>query len=572
MPEDSRAQIADLLDRDARSRMARATSGLSPAAIMDAWDDWRNHLVMSPGKRGELIYTGVENWMNLSRYAIQYSLGFHPEDPITPNKGDRRWRHAGWDRPPFNFYKQSFLLAEDWWHDATTGIRGMSPQSENATTFMVRQVLDAFAPTNFPATNPEIIEATVKENGMNFLRGAQNYFEDLKALTTDSYEMPMNGFKVGENLAVTPGKVVFRNHLIELIQYTPTTDKVHPEPILITPAWIMKYYILDLSPENSMVKYLTDQGHTVFMISWRNPDKEDRDLAMLDYLEQGSMAALDEVTRITGADKVHLTGYCLGGTLSIITAARMARDGDDRLASLTLFAAQADFTEAGELMLFINESQVAFLEDMMWRTGYLDAKQMAGAFQLLRSNDLIWSQVQRQYMLGERTKVNDLMAWNADTTRMPYKMHSEYLRELFLSNKLATGKYRIDGHHIFVSDIRVPIFAVGTETDHVAPWRSVYKIEALTQSEVTFVLTNGGHNAGVVSEPGHPRRHYRVMTHAQGDNHLSSFAFEQQAEKKDGSWWPEWSAWLTARSGAPGKPPKMARALCDAPGTYVMMP
>jgi polyhydroxyalkanoate synthase len=339
----------------------------------------------------------------------------------------------------------------------------------------------------------------------------------------------------------------------------------------------MKYYILDLSPQNSLVKYLTEQGFTVFMISWKNPSPEDRSLGMEDYRSSGVLGAIEVINAIVPKEKIHAVGYCLGGTLLSITVAAMARDGDDRLASVTLFAAQTDFTEAGELTLFINESQLAFLEDMMWEQGFLDSRQMAGTFGILRSSDLIWSRVVNDYMLGERQVMTDLMAWNSDATRMPYRMHSEYLRKLFLDNDLAEGRFVAGGEPVSLTDIRVPIFAVGTERDHVAPWRSTYKINLQTETEVTYLLTTGGHNVGIVSEVGYAgRRSFRVNEHGPKDHYVDPDRFLIEARQKEGSWWPEWITWLESRSGSLTAPPRMGASeagcpvLGDAPGKYVL--
>jgi poly[(R)-3-hydroxyalkanoate] polymerase subunit PhaC len=366
---------------------------------------------------------------------------------------------------------------------------------------------------------------------------------------------------------------VYRNELIELIQYAPSTSTVRPEPVLIVPAWIMKYYILDLSPHNSLVRFLVANGFTVFMISWKNPTSQDRNLSLEDYRKLGVDAAIATINAIMPGHAIHAAGYCLGGTLLAIAAARLGRDCRDCLRSVTLLAAQTDFTEAGELTLFINESQVAFLEDMMWRRGLLETKQMAGAFHMLRPNDLIWSRVVRHYLIGERGQPNDLMSWNADATRMPYRMHSEYLRRLFLDNDLAEGRYLADGKPIALSDLHRPMFVVGTVRDHVAPWKSTHKIHFLASADVTYVLTSGGHNAGIVAAPDEEGHSYQVMTKEADDLYVGPEEWIKVAPFHEGSWWTEWIHFLTARSGQPVAPPSPGMAgasLGDAPGTYVL--
>jgi polyhydroxyalkanoate synthase len=569
--------LGDVIDRSLNAAAARFTAGLSPAALAEACLDWATHLLVAPGKRVQLVEKAIKKWVRLAHYSHALALaGGAAPCCIEPLPQDWRFNGEGWQRWPYNLIYQSFLLQQQWWHNATTGVRGVSKQHENMVVFTARQLLDMASPSNFLLTNPELLDRTLQQAGMNLVRGAQNFVEDWERAVSGRKPVGADQFEVGRNVAVTPGKVVYRNRLIELIQYAPTTDKVKPEPILIVPAWIMKYYILDLSPQNSLAKYLTEQGFTVFMISWKNPGPEDRDLGMDDYRQLGVMAALDAVSTIVPNQPLHAIGYCLGGTLLSIAAAAMARDGDERLRSLTLLAAQTDFTEAGELMLFINESQLAFLEDMMWEQGFLDAKQMAGSFQLLNSNDLIWSRLTRNYLMGEREPLIDLMAWNADATRMPYRMHSEYLRHLFLDNDLAEGRYHVGGRPVALSDIRAPIFAVSTTRDHIAPWRSVHKIYLFTDAEITFLLTSGGHNAGIVSEPGHGHRNYQVMTRTSTGHYSDPDAWAAAAPRKEGSWWPEWVAWLEKRSRTPvptpamGAPSKGYAALCDAPGTYVL--
>lgn len=565
------------LDRYVHYLIARMTAGVSPAACANAIFDWGSHLAASPGLQLELMGEGVRQWMRLAEFMQQAAVsGARVSPSVVPQPHDHRFRSESWKEFPFNVFAEAFLLSEEWWHSAATKVRGVGKQNQNRVDFMTRQALDVFAPANFVMTNPEVLARTQAEAGRNLVRGFFNYLDDLKRLRAREASEGSERFKVGETVAVTPGKVVFRNHLIELIQYEPTTEKVHAEPVLIVPAWIMKYYILDLRPENSLVKYLTAQGFTVFIISWRNPDAADRDTGFDDYRRDGVMAAMDAVTKIAGDHKIHAAGYCLGGTLLTTAASAMALEDDDRIKTLTLLAAQADFREAGELTLFIDESQITMLEDMMAEQGFLDSAQMAGAFQLLRSNDLIWSHVVNDYLLGERQPVFDLLAWNADATRMPYQMHSDYLRSLFLNNDLAEGRLKVDGRAIALTDLRVPIFAVGTETDHVAPWRSVYKFNILSDTSVTFLLTSGGHNAGIVSPPGSPHRSYQIATKLENDRFVDPGTWQASTPKTEGSWWTAWSEWLSAKSSemidppAMGAPEKGLKSLCDAPGTYVL--
>ena len=565
------------VDRAVRAGLARLTGGLAPSAHAGAFFDWAVHLAASPGKRLELISHAADAAVENLAFAAHCARGAATDPCRCALPQDNRFRASEWQGFPFNVYAHCFLSMERWWEMATTGVRGVSKQHENAVTFTARQLLDTVAPSNFLLTNPTALARTISTHGANLTRGWSNLAEDLRRAGAGQPPAGSEAFKVGETVAVTPGKVVHRTPLAEIIQYAPATDQVRPEPIVIVPAWIMKYYILDLSPANSLVKFLTGQGFTVFMVSWKNPAGEDRDIGLDDYRTQGVMPAIEAATAITRAKRVHGVGYCLGGTLLAIAAAAMTRDGDDRLASLSFLAAQVDFTDAGELMLFINESQVAFLEDMMWERGYLDARQMSSAFQLLRSNDLIWSRIVRDYLMGERSTPIDIMAWNADTTRMPYRMHSQYLRSLFLNNDLAGGRFKVDGRAITIHDIRVPIFAVGTERDHVAPWRSVFKLHLLADADIAFVLTNGGHNAGILSEPGHEHRHFRMAVHRHGEQYIAPESWVASNPPRAGSWWPAWSAWLAEKSGSPVAPPPLGRphgrfaALQDAPGSYVLM-
>ncbi len=569
--------VALQLDRAFHAGLAKLTAGISPAGLASLQTEWWMHLALSPGKQLELGEMAVRQAWRWGHYLQRLSVDPGTPPCIEPLSHDRRFGAAGWRLWPYSLHYQAFLLTQQWWHRATTDVAGLPADRERVINFVTRQWLDRWSPSNLPWLNPEVASLTLTTGGQNLMQGWANLVEDWQRAVAGRPPVGAEAYRVGQELATTPGRVVYRNHLIELIQYAPTTERVHAEPVLIVPAWIMKYYILDLQAGASLVEYLVGRGHTVFMISWRNPDSDDRDLGMADYRRQGPMAALDVITEITGAERVHGVGYCLGGTLMSIVAAAMARDGDARLASLTTLATQVDFTEAGELSLFIGESQVSYLESMMWERGYLDGYQMAGAFQILRSNDLIWSRVVHRYLLGQRQPMNALMAWNADLTRMPYRMHSEYLRWLFLDNDLATGRYHVAGRPIAISDIRVPLFSVATSQDHVAPWRSVYKIHLLADTdEITFLLTDGGHNAGIISEPGHPHRHFQRCTRRGQDRYLDPDAWRETAPVEEGSWWPAWQAWLAERSSGEVAPPPLGSAahppLDEAPGRFVLMP
>jgi polyhydroxyalkanoate synthase subunit PhaC len=563
------------LDRSVMASLSRLTAGLSPHAIFDAWGDWAMHLSRAPGRQLELIERMQANLLKLSQYAMDGLSGKAPYKPFKPGPNDPRWSHQGWDRLPFALWQQGFLSAVDWWQAATADLPGLRKQNAERTGYTMRQLLDTVSPSNFPLANPEILEATRNSHGRNLFEGAKHFADDAAHVLAREHRPVPEGFALGKTLACTPGSVVYRNELMELIQYAPSTDKVHAEPVLIVPAWIMKYYILDLSLQNSFIRWLVEQGHTVFCISWCNPTADQADLSLEDYRTKGILQALEVVNRIVPGRKVHANGYCLGGTLLAIAAATMARDHDDRLASVTLMAAQVDFAEAGELLLFLDESQVAFLEDMMWSQGYLDRPQMSGAFAAIRSEDLIWSRGVRRYLLGEPDLPTDLGVWVNDTTRMPARMHAEYLRGIFLENRISAGRFAVEGRVIALKDISVPMFVVATEADHIAPWRSVYKTALFTDCDLAFVLTKGGHNSGILSEPGHRGRHFRISHRPVGAHYVGPDAWVEAHDPKPGSWWIEWAAWLASRSGEMVLPPAAGHGLgsgafAAAPGAYVL--
>jgi len=557
-----------------RAQLATVSGGLAPDVYVNAWWDWYLNLAKQPPKQLQIMQDALaataDNW----NFALKAASG----QPLPPAEGDARYANDGWAQWPFNVYARGYRNYAEWLSKAWSGVSGVASENERTLKFVADNALEVFSPANYLATNPELLEATRAESGQNLVRGFSHWLEDIERTLGDKAPSGSGEFVIGRDVAATPGKVVMRNELVELIQYSPETAQVFAEPILIVPAWIMKYYILDLSAKNSLVRYLVSQGHTVFIVSWKNPNASDRGFGMDDYLRLGIKDTVEAASSIVPGRKIHSVGYCIGGTLLSIGAAVLSAAGNRRLASMTLMAAQQDFSEPGELSVFISPSQIDMLEAVMDRTGVLKSEQMGAAFAMLRARDLLWTPAVNSYLRGKRESPNDLMAWNADGTRMPCRMHSEYLRGLYLNNALARGEFQADGRTVDLAAITLPMFVVGTETDHVAPWKSVYKARGLTRSsDYTFLLTSGGHNAGIVSGPKHPRRRHRVRTWLNADETLTPEAWIASTEPQAGSWWPTWQHWLAAHSTpALVDPPPLGSAqagyppIADAPGEYVL--
>lgn len=572
-PPPTARSAAATVDGTLHAAMAPLTGGLSPNSLALAATDWWLHWATQPAQSGAL-------WLD----ALNRGVACLMQDLVNAPGGlaqaeDLRFSHPAWQTwPVAAAAARHYLATEAWWKQATE-LRGMNQHHKDVMRMCARQWLDLLSPANFGLLNPEVLQQTISSGGANLAQGLTNAIDDwLRRQGLDPMQASEHPYQPGVDLAVTPGKVVLCNALVELIQYQPQTATVQAEPIFIVPSWIMKYYILDLSPHNSMVRWLVSQGHTVFMLSWKNPQSSDALLSMDDYLELGVFEPLATIARRLPATPVHAAGYCLGGTLLAIAAAALSRPGKVRcaallppLASVSLLAAETDFSEPGEMGVLIDESQVAMLEDLMAERGFLSGRQMAGSFQYLHSRELIWSATLREIWMGERLRPNDLMAWNADVTRMPAAMHSQYLRRCYLNNELAQSRYPVEGRPVSLADLHLPIFLVGTEKDHVSPWRSVYKLHLLTDAELTFVLTNGGHNAGIVTEPGHPGRHYAQHTRHPGDPWIEPESWLPHAGRHEGSWWEAWHAWLVAQGQGvtvPARPIDDA-SLPDAPGRYV---
>ncbi|MEM1047260.1 MAG: class I poly(R)-hydroxyalkanoic acid synthase [Pseudomonadota bacterium] len=491
---------------------------------------------------------------------------------VEPRKGDRRFQDEEWDENQFfDFLKQVYLVTAEWADEMVTDAEGLDAHTKHKAAFYTKQIANALSPSNFLLTNPMLLRETVEANGENLVRGMRMLAEDIKAGDGDLKirQSDVQRFSVGENLAVTPGKVIWQSAVCQLIQYAPATETVLKRPVLFVPPWINKFYILDLAPGKSLIEWLVAQGHTVFVISWVNPDERHADMSFSEYIHDGIFGALDMVRKATGERQVNAVGYCVGGTLLSVALALMAQEDDDRIASATFFTTQVDFTFAGDLKVFVDDEQVRILEERMADKGYLEGKKMANAFNLLRSNDLVWPYVINNYLRGKEPFPFDLLYWNSDSTRMPAKNHSFYLRNCYLENNLTAGRMEIDGHRLDLSAVKIPIYNLATREDHIAPARSVFHGSQFFGGEVTYVLAGSGHIAGVVNHP--TKNKYQFWT---GGPPIGDFdAWLVEAEETPGSWWPHWDAWLRRQEGAEVKARKpgarRVKVLENAPGAYV---
>ncbi len=557
------AALADASLRAAA--LARLTGGLAPGALALAYLDWAAHLAMAPKKQAELLNEAIRNAERLTDYA------YATDEKVRQGGQDQRFSAEGWNKWPFSFMANAFQLQQQWWQNATTGVPGVSRKHEDLVAFTTRQVLDTLAPSSFPLTNPELLWRTIQSGGSNLVEGFERFVTDAQRVADGTPPPGAENFAVGQNVAITPGYVVHRNEIAELIQYASTASAVRPEPILLVPSWLTRSYIFDLSPHDSLVKLLCEQGFTVFLISWKNSGPEDRNFGLEDYRTLGVMEALTAINAIAPYQKVHAAGYSLGGTLLAIAATAMARDGDDRLATLTLLAAETDFTEAGEMARFVDEGQIAFVEDMMRKFGLFDSRQMTAAFETLHSKDLAFSRAVREYLLDESAPVTDLVAWSADTMRVPFALHSECMRALFLGNDFAQNRLSATGQPVKLCDLHIPVFVVGAENDHLAPWRSTFQAAERVKGQVTYVLASGEHDAAILSEPGRAGI-FRIGAVSHPDD---PERFLASSQPKQGSWWLEWTYWLSGYSGpanilqAMGAPQSGYPVLEPSPGSYM---
>ena len=561
-----------LLDFAARLAKRDKAAPLDPLNISGAMMT----LVKAMSGDREAVTAAQTQWWNnfatLWETTARRMLGGEAPSVVEPAPGDRRFRAEAWQQNEiFDFIKQSYLLTANAMQDMVGKLHGLDEAERQRVGFYTRQFADAFAPTNFPLTNPDVLKATLASNGENLVKGLDNLLADIERGHGElSIRQSADGFVIGENVATAPGKVVFRNDVMELLQYSPATDEVYQRPLLIFPPWINKYYIIDLRPENSFVRWLVSQGYTVFLVSWVNPGAEMAEAGFEEYMKGGIFAALDAVEQATGVRDPNCVGYCIGGTLLAATLAYMAAKKDDRVHSATFWAAQTDFSEAGELSVFVDEAQLEALKAKMdSEGGVLPGSKMAGAFNMLRANDLIWSFVINNYMLGKQPMPFDLLYWNSDTTRMPEKLHLSYLRSCYKENALALGKMTLDGVKLDLSKVKVPVYFQSAKEDHIAPAVSVFKGAKLFGGPARFILAGSGHIAGVINPPA--AKKYQYWTNEKKAADLD--AWRAGAKETAGSWWPDWDKWLSKLSGEkiPSRTPGdgKLKVLGDAPGTYV---
>jgi len=567
--EKSRHLVAEFLKRQS------AENGIGmadPLSIGAAFFEMTARMMSDPSRLVQAQLSLWNDYMTLWQRTAQRFLGASAEPLIEPAAGDRRFRDKAWtDNTLFDFIKQSYLLTARWLQGTVKHIDGVDERTARKVDFYTRQFVDAIAPSNFLLTNPEVLRATIESRGENLVNGLKNLLDDLERgkgrLAIKMTDMA--AFRIGENIAVTPGKVVYQNDLLQLIQYEPTTETVKRRPLLIIPPWINKFYILDLRPANSFIRWAVGEGHTVFVISWVNPDERLAAKTFADYMREGPLAALDAIEQATGEREANVIGYCLGGTLLASTLACMAVKRDTRIKSATYFVAMVDFAEAGELSVFIDEEQLAALEERMNAKGYLEGRSMATTFNMLRANDLIWSFVVNNYLLGKSPFPFDLLYWNADSTRMPAAMHSFYLRKMYQENLLVKpGGITLDGVPIDLRKIKTPSFLLSTREDHIAPWRSTYAATQLYRGPVKFVLSASGHIAGVVNPPGSKYGHWE-----NNNNPPTPEEWLATATSVPDSWWPMWERWVSQYSGGevPARHPGdgKLKPIEDAPGSYV---
>ena len=571
--------MADIAERSQRlvaewlQRMPKEEKGADPMNIGGAFMEMTSKLMSNPAHLVQAQMGLWRDYMSLWQNTAQRMMGMEAKPVIDSLSGDRRFKDAAWkDSDVFDFIKQSYLLSARYVQDVVTNVDGLDDKTAKKVDFYARQFVDAMSPSNFLLTNPEVLRKTAETGGENLIKGLNNLLTDLeqgkgqlRIKMTDT-----DAFKLGENIGVTPGKIVYQNELMQLVQYNPTTEKVLKRPLLIGPPWINKFYILDLRPRNSFVKWATSQGHTVFVISWVNPDETLSEKNFEDYMKQGYLDALDAIEQATGEREVNAIGYCLGGTLLASTLAYMAAHGDDRIKTATFFVTMMDFQEAGELGVFIDEELLSALEDKMNKRGYLEGSEMATTFNMLRANDLIWSFVVNNYLMGNDPFPFDLLYWNADSTRMPAKMHSFYLRKMYQENLLSQpGGIELAGTPIDLGAVKTPAYFLSTREDHIAPWKSTYRGTQLLGGTKRFVLAASGHIAGVVNSPDGGKYNHWINLDLPPDPD----AWFAGATEHTGSWWPDWHAWIqahddaqvTARTPGDGKLPVIE----DAPGSYV---